>query len=185
MNKIDDLIKKMSLEEKAALCTGASPWTTTPIEHLGVPEITFSDGPHGVRRVEDVNDFITTSLPATCFPTASCTASTWDVDLVEKLGQAIAEECIALNVDVVLGPGANMKRTPLGGRNFEYFSEDPLLWPGRWLPALSLAVQGKGVGTSLKHFAVNNQETQRMVIDAQSGRTLPCAKFILRRSRPR
>jgi beta-glucosidase len=166
MSKINDLIKKMTLEEKAALCTGASPWTTTPVEHLDVPEMTVSDGPHGVRRVEDVNDFITTSLPATCFPTASCTASTWDVDLVEKLGQAIAEECIALNVDVVLGPGANMKRTPLGGRNFEYFSEDPYL-AGQMAASFIAAVQGKGVGTSLKHFAVNNQETQRMVIDAQ------------------
>ena len=166
MNKIDDLIKKMSLEEKAALCTGASPWTTTPVEHVGVPEMTFSDGPHGVRRVKDVNDFITTSLPATCFPTASCMASTWDVALIETLGQAIAEECIALNVDVVLGPGANMKRTPLGGRNFEYYSEDPYI-AGQMAASFIAGVQSKGVGTSLKHFAVNNQETQRMVIDAR------------------
>ena len=166
MSKIDDLIKKMSLEEKAALCTGASPWTTTPVEHLGLPEMTVSDGPHGVRRVEDVNDFITTSLPATCFPTASCMASTWDVELIGSLGQAIAEECIALNVDVVLGPGANMKRTPLGGRNFEYYSEDPHI-AGEMAASFIAGVQSQGVGTSLKHFAVNNQETQRMVIDAQ------------------
>ena len=166
MNKTEDLIKKMTLEEKAALCTGASPWTTTPVEHAGVPEMAVSDGPHGVRRVEDVNDFITTSLPATCFPTASCMASTWDVDLINEMGQALAEECIALHVDVVLGPGANMKRTPLGGRNFEYFSEDPYL-AGQMAASFIAAVQSKGVGTSLKHFAVNNQETQRMVIDAQ------------------
>ncbi len=114
------------MEEKAALCTGASPWTTMAIERLGVPEMTVSDGPHGVRRVADVNDFIAGSLPATCFPTASCLASTWDADLIHAMGQALAEECIALKVDVVLGPGVNIKRTPLGGRNFEYYSEDPL-----------------------------------------------------------
>ncbi|MBE3038300.1 MAG: glycosyl hydrolase, partial [Chloroflexi bacterium] len=107
----------MTLEEKAALCTGASPWTTTPVERLGLPELTVSDGPHGVRRVADVKDLIAASLPATCFPTASCMASTWDVDLIHAMGQALAEECIALKVDVVLGSGANMKRTPLGGRN--------------------------------------------------------------------
>jgi beta-glucosidase len=166
MLKIPDLIKKMTLEEKAALCTGASPWTTTPIKHLGVPEMTVSDGPHGVRRVADMNDFISGSLPATCFPTASCMASTWDVDLIHSLGQAIAEECIALKVDVVLGPGANMKRTPLGGRNFEYYSEDPYL-AGQMAASFINGVQSKGVGTSLKHFAANNQEWQRMVIDAR------------------
>ena len=114
MPKITDLIKKMSLEEKAALCTGAAPWTTTPVEHLGIPELTMTDGPHGVRRAADLNTFIAASLPATCFPTASCTASTWDIDLVHSMGQALAEECIALKVDLVLGPGVNMKRTPLG-----------------------------------------------------------------------
>ena len=118
MTKITDLIKKMSLEEKAALCTGASAWTTTPIERLGVPELICSDGPHGVRRVADANSLISESLPATCFPTASCVASTWDVDLAHAMGQALAEECIALKVDVILGPGTNMKRTPLGGRVF-------------------------------------------------------------------
>jgi beta-glucosidase len=165
MTKINDLIKKMSLEEKATLCTGASPWTTTPIERLGIPELTVSDGPHGVRRVPDVNDLIATSLPATCFPTASCTASTWDLDLIHAMGQALAEECIALKVDVVLGPGTNMKRTPLGGRNFEYFSEDPYL-AGQMAASFITGVQSKGVGTSLKHFAANNQETRRMTINA-------------------
>ena len=145
---IQAIISKMTLEEKAALCTGASAWTTTPIERLGVPELTCSDGPHGVRRVPDVNEMTRQSLPATCFPTASCTASTWDVDLVRKMGEAIAEECIALNVDVVLGPGTNMKRSPLGGRNFEYFSEDPYL-AGEMAANFIKGVQGKGVGTSL------------------------------------
>jgi beta-glucosidase len=165
MTKNTDLIKKMSLEEKAALCTGASPWTTTPIEHLGLPELTVSDGPHGVRRVADVNDFIAKSVPATCFPTASCMASTWDVDLIHALGQALGEECIALKVDVILGPGTNMKRTPLGGRNFEYYSEDPYL-AGQMATSFISGVQSKGVGTSLKHFATNNQETQRLSINS-------------------
>ncbi len=164
MTKINDLIKNMSLEEKAALCTGAGPWTTTLIERLGVPEMTVSDGPHGVRRVEDLSDLMRESLPATCFPTASCLASTWDVDLIHAVGQAIAEECIALKVDVVLGPGANMKRTPLCGRNFEYFSEDPFL-AGEMAASFIHGVQSKGVGTSLKHYAGNNQEYQRLSIN--------------------
>jgi beta-glucosidase len=166
MTKTEDLIKKMTLEEKAALCTGASPWTTTPVERLGLPEITVSDGPHGVRHAADVNDLIAESLPATCFPTASCTASTWDVNLIHAMGQALAEECIALKVDVVLGPGTNMKRTPLGGRNFEYFSEDPYL-AGQMAANFIEGVQSKGVGTSLKHFATNNQEFQRMSISSE------------------
>ncbi|MAT43101.1 MAG: glycosyl hydrolase [Anaerolineaceae bacterium] len=156
----------MTLEEKAALCTGASAWTTTPIERLGVPEITVSDGPHGVRRVVDGESMDAKSFPATCFPTASCLASSWDVDLIHTLGQALAEECIALDVDIVLGPGTNMKRTPLGGRNFEYFSEDPYL-AGQMASSFINGVQKKGVGTSLKHFAANNQETQRMTISAE------------------
>jgi beta-glucosidase len=163
---INKLIEQMTLEEKAALCTGASAWTTTPIDRLGIPEITVSDGPHGVRRVADVESMDAQSLPATCFPTASCLASSWDVDLIHTLGQALAEECIALNVDVILGPGTNMKRTPLGGRNFEYFSEDPYL-AGQMAASFIKGVQKKGVGTSLKHFAANNQETQRMTISAE------------------
>jgi beta-glucosidase len=164
--KINTLIKKMTLEEKAALCTGASPWTTTPVERLGVPGMTVSDGPHGVRRVANANDLIAESLPATCFPTASCMASTWDVDLIHAMGQALAEECIALKVDVVLGPGANIKRTPLGGRNFEYYSEDPYL-AGQMAASFISGVQSKGVGTSLKHFAANNQEFQRLSISSE------------------
>src|SRR5512141_2856879 len=166
MQNIQSLLSQMTLEEKAALCTGANSWTTTPVERLGVSEMVVSDGPHGVRRVPDVNSIAQESLPATCFPTASCLASTWDTDLLRKMGEALAEECIALNVDVLLGPGANMKRSPLGGRNFEYFSEDPYL-AGEMAAALIEGIQSKGVGTSLKHFAVNNQETQRFFIDAQ------------------
>lgn len=160
------LISKMTLEEKAALVTGASNWTTTPVERLGIPEMVVSDGPHGVRRVEDVTSIAQKSLPATCFPTASCTASTWNVDLIKKMGEALAEECIALNVDVLLGPGANMKRSPLGGRNFEYFSEDPFL-AGEMAVNFINGVQSKGVGTSLKHYAANNQEFQRFCISSE------------------
>jgi beta-glucosidase len=163
---IQAIIAKMSLEEKAALCTGASAWTTTPIEHLGVPELTVSDGPHGVRRTPDIHSMTLKSLPATCFPTASCLASTWDVELIRTMGEALAEECIALKVDVVLGPGVNMKRTPLGGRNFEYYSEDPYL-AGQMAASLITGVQSKGVGTSLKHYAANNQEYQRLTISAE------------------
>jgi beta-glucosidase len=163
---IQAIISQMTLEEKAALCTGASAWTTMPVERLGVPEMTVSDGPHGVRRVPDVHEMTRQSLPATCFPTASCTASTWNVDLIRKMGETIAEECIALNVDVVLGPGVNMKRSPLGGRNFEYFSEDPYL-AGEMAVNFINGVQSKGVGTSLKHFAANNQEFQRFSISSE------------------
>jgi beta-glucosidase len=189
MTKINELIKKMTLEEKAALCTGAGPWTTTPVKRLGIPELTVTDGPHGVRRSADVNDLIANSLPATCFPTASCTASTWDVDLIHSMGQALAEECIALKVDVVLGPGTNMKRTPLGGRNFEYFSEDPYL-AGQMAANFIAGVQSKGVGTSLKHFAANNQETRRLSISSElDERTLreiylPAFETAVKKSQP-
>jgi len=167
----------MTLEEKAALCTGASPWTTTPVERLDLPELTVSDGPHGVRRVADINNLIAASLPATCFPTASRMASTWDVDLIYAMGQALAEECIALKVDVVLGPGANMKRTPLGGRNFEYYSEDPYL-AGQLAVGFIDGVQSKGVGTSLKHFATNNQEFQRLINSYDYGRSSDISRGI-------
>jgi beta-glucosidase len=166
MTDIQNLIKKMTLEEKAALCTGAGPWTTTPVERLGIPGMTVTDGPHGVRRVEDLNTFVSTSIPATCFPTAASMASTWNVDLIHELGQAIGEECIALEVDVILGPGVNMKRTPLCGRNFEYYSEDPYL-AGEMAVGFIKGVQSKGVGTSLKHFAANNQEYQRSTISSE------------------
>jgi beta-glucosidase len=166
MKDIPSLIAQMTLEEKAALCTGASPWTSVMVERLGIPEMIVSDGPHGVRRVPDIHTLAVESLPATCFPTASCLASTWDVDLIGKMGEALGEECIALNVDVLLGPGANMKRSPLGGRNFEYFSEDPYL-AGEMAASIIKGIQSKGVGTSLKHYAANNQEFQRFSISAE------------------
>jgi len=166
MADIESLIGQMTLEEKAALCTGASAWTTTPVDRLGIPAMLVSDGPHGVRRVPDIHSIGAPSLPATCFPTASGLASTWNVDLIREMGQALGKECIALNVDVLLGPGNNMKRTPLCGRNFEYFSEDPYL-SGEMAASLINGIQSQGVGTSLKHYAANNQEYQRFMMSAE------------------
>src|SRR5581483_9869369 len=189
MPDIQSIMAQMTLEEKAALCTGASAWTTQPVERLGVPQMVVSDGPHGVRRVTDVHSLSQPRLPATCFPTASLLASTWDTDLLCEVGQAVAEECIALNVDVVLGPSNNMKRTPLCGRNFEYYSEDPYL-SGELAASFINGVQGKGVGTSLKHFAANNQEFQRLTISAQvDERTLreiylPAFETALKKAQP-
>lgn len=162
---IPSILQQMTLAEKAAFCTGASAWTSLALDHLGVPEIVVSDGPHGVRRVTNVHELASDSLPATCFPTASCVAATWDIDLIHAMGAAIAQECKALNVDIVLGPGVNMKRSPLNGRNFEYFSEDPYL-AGAMAVQFINGVQEQGIGTSLKHFAANNQEYQRFSISA-------------------
>ena len=166
MSTVQSLVAQMTLEEKAALCTGATAWTTTPIERLGVPEMFVSDGPHGIRRVPEANSMANESLPATCFPTASSLASSWDVGLLYELGQTLADEAIALGVDVILGPGTNMKRSPLCGRNFEYFSEDPYL-AGMLAASIIEGTQSKGVGTALKHFAANNQEHERFSINAE------------------
>src|SRR5713226_8982520 len=166
MTDIQSIIAKMTVEEKAALCTGVSVWTTQAVERLGVPEMVMSDGPHGLRRVPDVNSISGESLPATCFPTASSLASTWDIDLLREIGQALGEEAVALNADVILGPSNNMKLTPLCGRNFEYFSEDPYL-SGQLAASHINGVQSNGVGTSLKHFAANNQEFKRNIMSAE------------------
>jgi beta-glucosidase len=189
MPDLSAIIAAMSLEEKAALVTGASAWTTTAIERLGVPELLMSDGPHGVRRVPDVHAMAAQSLPATGFPTASALASSWDVDLIHQMGQALAEEALALDVGLLLGPGVNMKRSPLGGRNFEYFSEDPYL-AGELAASLIEGMQSKGVGTSLKHFAANNQEFERFRINAEvDERTLreiylPAFETAVKRAQP-
>jgi beta-glucosidase len=166
MSDIHALVAQMTLEEKAALCTGASAWTTTPVKRVKLPKLLVSDGPHGIRRIADVHAMTHKSLPATCFPTASSLAATWDVELLFAMGQALAEEAIALGVDVILGPGVNMKRTPLCGRNFEYFSEDPYQ-AGIMAASLIKGIQSQGVGTSLKHFAANNQEFERFSINAE------------------
>lgn len=189
MPNIQSIISQMTLEEKAALTIGATAWSTTPIERLGVPQMIVSDGPHGVRRVPDLNLIAAQSLPATCFPTASALAATWDVDLIYEMGETLATEAIALDVDVLLGPGVNMKRSPLGGRNFEYFSEDPYL-AGEMAASLVNGIQSRGVGTSLKHFAANNQEFQRFTISSQlDERTLreiylPAFETVVKKANP-
>ena len=167
MTKIKDLIKQMTLEEKASLCSGLNFWHTKPIDHLGIPSIMVTDGPHGLRKQVEGDDHlgIIASVPSTCFPTAAALAASWDRDLVEQVGVALGEECRQEKVGVILGPGANIKRSPLCGRNFEYFSEDPYL-SGEIAKSHINGVQSQGIGTSLKHYAVNNQETRRMTIDA-------------------
>ena len=158
--KAADLVLKMTIEEKASLCSGLTSWTTKPIDRLNIPSIYMTDGPHGLRKSEG-NDFSKT-VQATCFPTASALASSWDVDLLHKVGVALGQECQANDVQIILGPGVNMKRSPLCGRNFEYFSEDPVL-SGNLAVAFIEGVQSQGVGTSLKHFAANNQEFERLI----------------------
>ena len=157
----------MTLEEKASLCSGLDFWHLKGIERLGIPSIMVTDGPHGLRKQSGQGDHIglLDSIPATCFPTASALASTWNRDLVYQVGEALGEECRAEKVSVILGPGLNIKRSPLCGRNFEYFSEDPYL-TGEIAKSHINGVQSQGIGTSAKHYAVNNQEFRRMVIDA-------------------
>jgi beta-glucosidase len=153
-------VSQMTLEEKALLLSGKGSWTTHELERLGIPSIFMTDGPHGLRKSLGPN--LAESVPATCFPTASALASSWDTELIKQVGAALARECQANDVQVLLGPGINMKRSPLAGRNFEYFSEDPVL-AGHLAASYIQGVQSEGVGTSLKHFAVNNQEFERMV----------------------
>ena len=165
--KIQDILGRMTLEEKIALTIGRDFWNTNGVERLGIAPIALNDGPHGVRKPTVGNEIaIADSYPATCFPTAAALASSWDTALVEEVGQAIAEECLALDVQVLLGPGVNIKRTPLGGRCFEYYSEDPVL-AGILGCAFVRGVQSKGIGTSLKHYACNNQESERMSISVE------------------
>jgi len=164
---IKKLISQMTLEEKAGLCSGLDFWHLKGVERLGIPPIMVTDGPHGLRKQEQNADHvgINVSVPATCFPTAAGLASSWNRELVEKVGAALGEECQAEGVSVLLGPGANIKRSPLCGRNFEYFSEDPYL-SSEMAASHIKGVQSQGVGTSLKHFAANNQEHRRMSVDA-------------------
>ena len=161
-SKINKLVSDLTIQEKVALCSGRDDWSTMPIERLDIPWIWLSDGPHGLRRAPATNKpGYGDQLKATCFPTASALAATWDVDLVYKVGQTLGDEAQAQGVSVLLGPGVNIKRSVLGGRNFEYFSEDPIL-SGEMGAAYINGVQSQGVGTSLKHFTANNVETMRM-----------------------
>ncbi|MDH4421519.1 MULTISPECIES: glycoside hydrolase family 3 C-terminal domain-containing protein [Bacillus] len=164
---IKKIISQMTLEEKASLCSGLDFWNTKGIERLGIPSIMVTDGPHGLRKQAEGADHlgIYNSIPSTCFPSAVGLASTWNKDLINEVGVALGEECQAENVGVLLGPGANIKRSPLCGRNFEYFSEDPYLSSQMAVNHVK-GVQSQGIGTSLKHFAANNQEHRRMSVDA-------------------
>lgn len=156
-------VADLTLEEKASLTSGLDFWHTKPIERVGIPSIMVADGPHGLRKQAGAGDHLGlgSSVPATCFPPAVGLGSSWDTDLIERVGQALGAETSIENVAVLLGPGVNIKRSPLCGRNFEYFSEDPMI-SGVLGSAFVKGVQSQGVGTSLKHFAANNQETDRM-----------------------
>ncbi|MDR2163744.1 MAG: glycoside hydrolase family 3 C-terminal domain-containing protein [Clostridiales Family XIII bacterium] len=162
-----ELVEKMTLREKAALCSGRGYWHTKAVKRLGLRPIMLADGPHGLRKQGRLGSAfgIGGSTPATCFPTASLTACSFDRELIREIGEAIAEEAADQGVSIVLGPGVNIKRGPLGGRNFEYFSEDPYL-SGEFGAAFVRGVQGGRVGACVKHFAANSQETNRMVSDS-------------------
>ena len=165
---LKELIRQMTLEEKAGLCSGADFWNTMGIERLGIPSVMMTDGPHGLRKQEGAADHLglNKSVNAVCFPAACATASSFDVELMERMGQILGDECQAENVSILLGPAVNIKRSPLCGRNFEYMSEDPYL-TGKMASAYIRGVQSKGIGTSMKHFAANNQETDRMQISSE------------------
>ena len=167
MDDIKALIKKMTLEEKAGLCSGSDFWHTKAVERLSVPAVMVSDGPHGLRKQEEGADHlgIHDSIKAVCFPAACATACSFDRTLLREMGSALGKECRAEGVAVLLGPAVNIKRSPLCGRNFEYFSEDPYL-AGELACAFVQGVQGEGAGVSVKHFAANNQETRRMSVSS-------------------
>ena len=185
---IAELISQMTLEEKAGLCSGADFWHTKAVGRLGIPAMMVSDGPHGLRTQEEgkgIND----SIKAVCFPAGCASAASFDVDLVRCLGETIGAEAKAVGLGVVLGPALNIKRSPLCGRNFEYYSEDPTL-AGELSAAFINGVQSQGVGTSPKHFAANNQETRRMTCSSNmTERTLreiylPAFEIAVKKARP-
>lgn len=165
---IKKIIEVMTLEEKAGMCSGLDFWHLKGVKRLGVPSIRVSDGPHGLRKQDDKADHlgINDSITAVCFPVASATACSFDRDLMKEMGEVLGAECQAENVAILLGPAVNMKRSPLCGRNFEYMSEDPYL-AGQLAASFIKGVQSKNVGTSIKHFAVNNQEYRRMTCSSE------------------
>lgn len=188
---INELVAQMTLEEKAGLCSGADFWHLKGVERLGIPGVMVSDGPHGLRKQDQEADHlgINDSIKAVCFPAACATAASFDEALLERMGRALGEECRAEDVSVLLGPAVNIKRSPLCGRNFEYFSEDPYL-SGEMGAALVNGIQSNGVGSCIKHFAANNQETDRMVSDSvMDERTLheiylPAFETIVKNAKP-
>ena len=164
---IEKILQQMTLEDKIALCSGANFWETKKYETYGIPALFMCDGPHGLRKQENAADMlgVNNSRPATCFPAEVTTAGSWDPELLEQIGAAIGEEAKEQGVGLVLGPGANLKRNPLCGRNFEYFSEDPYL-AGKLAAGFIRGVEAQGIGTSLKHFAANSQELSRFTSDS-------------------
>lgn len=181
MKKVEELMPLLTLKEKVALVSGYQFMRTNAVPRLGIPSIKMSDGPHGLRAQPDGGDNgVTGSLPATCFPTASCSANTWRPELLKEMGNAMAEEAKHYGVSVILGPGVNIKRNPRCGRNFEYFSEDPFL-AGRMGEAEVKGIQEKGIGVSLKHFACNNAENHRFmgnaVVDMRALREIYLRQF--------
>jgi len=189
--KIQDILSKMTLEDKISLCNGADFWHSKAMAQYGIPAVTMSDGPHGVRCQKNGADMlgVNESEPATCFPTAVTSGATWDAALLKAEGQAIGEEGLSYGVDVVLGPGVNIKRNPLCGRNFEYFSEDPCI-AGAMGAAWVQGAQSTGAGTSLKHFAANNQEYKRFngnsQVDERTMRELylPAFETVIKTAQP-
>lgn len=183
-------VNDLTLEEKAALTSGTNPWSLGNVAAKGLPSYTITDGPHGLRKAQNTESMdVEENVPATCFPPAAGMACSWNPELVERVGEAMSEECIQEQVAVILGPGVNIKRNPLGGRCFEYWSEDPYL-AGHTAVGIVKGVQSKGVGTSLKHFAANNQETDRLRISATiSPRAmreiyLPAFEYIVKTAQP-
>ena len=183
-------VNDLTLEEKAALTSGTNPWSLGNVAAKGLPNYTITDGPHGLRKTQNTESMdVEENVPATCFPPAAGMACSWNPELVERVGEAMGEECIQEQVAVILGPGVNIKRNPLGGRCFEYWSEDPYL-AGHTAVGIVKGVQSKGVGTSLKHFAANNQETDRLRISATiSPRAmreiyLPAFEYIVKTAQP-
>lgn len=166
--KYENIISQMSLEEKALMMSGKNTWQTQDYEKYGIPSMMMSDGPHGMRtQPSGVGDHLglNASMPATCFPTAATVANTWDEELIEEMGKTLAEEAVSMGVHVVLGPGLNIKRSPLCGRNFEYYSEDPY-HAGKMASALVKGIQSYGISACPKHFAVNSQELRRMAMNS-------------------
>jgi len=190
-NDFTNRLSELTLEEKASLCLGSDFWHTAPVERLGIPQIMVSDGPHGLRAQLEEADHVGIggSAPATCFPTASALGSSWNPELFRTVGEALGREAKKLGVSVVLGPGINMKRSPLCGRNFEYISEDPWL-AGELATAMVQGTQSQGIGTSLKHYAANNQEDDRLRVSAEvDDRTLrevylPAFERVVKQSQP-
>ena len=180
MKKPEEILAQMTLEEKAALCDGKDFWHLKGFENYGVPSIMVCDGPHGLRKkdYDKTGSSLNNSVPSICYPTAAATAASWDPDMIKEMGVALGKKCLKEQVGVLLGPGINMKRSPLCGRNFEYFSEDPVL-AGEMAAGLIDGVQSMGVGTSLKHFCVNSQETRRMTVsEVVDERALTILKLI-------